>query len=250
MRLRKMLLALIAGVVACGVGLWVYGPITFAISQDQIQAQIDAKLPITGEKAGIAYLVEHAQITLVEGRLRLDSVVELTHDDMLLRATSRAWTEIVYRDGGFYLAHLQPESVELSSTPQTQERLGRWRDRAQRLTQTLGVEEQAQAFAEQKRAQIIAILQTSVLHAIQQRLDHAPVYRLDDDKTSHAGAKLFLDRVEVGQGQLLITLNLLKGSLRLAMIGLGFVFSCLLALGFVVSLLGLLASPCVRNWRF
>jgi hypothetical protein len=217
-----------------GAYLLTHPAIEVRISRDVVQAKIDDKLPLHGEKRGFHYTIRNAVVDLrPDGRVGMISDVDVVF--LLYAMTARvAGSGVpIYRDGSFYLAGFafdQAPTIDSKMSAADRERFGTARNRvlgALRLDP-----ERVDAFIQEHKAEIVDRLTWAGETEMHSYLDRRAIYTLRPDSVRQSLARLALQSLRVERDELVVILDPMtaveRGLAYLIAAGLGLVLAAIL----------------------
>lgn len=240
---------LVAGMLTLGAGLVAWArPVELSFSREDIQRQVDAKLPIEADKGPF-----HVRVTSAEVQLRADTrlgVVAGFHADAAGRTADGQATlsgVLVYEpgEGAFYLRQAALETVKAEIgrvSPDDAASTGRVRQAVRSLGQAVleytGLDDNLAAL----RSASVEAFQERATHAtsevLARVLDGHPVYRLDQGRVRHRAARLVLQRIDVTGDAMVVTLDLRDAAWRV----IGWVVVALGAVALITYIAALLSN--------
>ena len=151
---------------------------TVELTEADLQAKIDRRLPIEKQKLLFTVLVSALKVELSEGSERIGMVADMEiKSPHLSSGKGRAWLDGTLRyessEGSFYFQQTEVREVKFENIP----------------------------------AKYHGLLRELLQHAVQRRLAETPVYQLDENKTKQQLAKALLKSVKVIGGKLVLELS-------------------------------------------
>ena len=201
----RWLLGLVVALCVAGGGLYLWlaqNSFRVTISKAQLQERIDARMPFTGTRGPLQYTVMRAAIDLrANGRVGIDADFSARILGTDVGAALVGSGVLDYREGEFFLREVGVEDVAILPGPQ--------RESGSRLRQILGANARGVLSVAQKQIEDeIRRHGGAILGAV---LERYPVYKLKPENVKHELARLVLEKIEVQDQSLVVTLNPLKG---------------------------------------
>ncbi len=236
-RKRYLGLGLLVLLAFAGLAYAVMHPtVTVRLSREEVQAKVDAKLPLRVTKLGVAYDVSRAVVDLrPDGRVAVDADVDASALNRTAKVALVGSGALAYRDGEFFLTGFKveravPRAVDpsLADEARPQGRLGAaiealaLKDRAAKALEAAGAEDGA-AFLTARKDAVVAMAKAKGEGMLADALERRPVYRLKEDDVRQSLAKLALRDVRVEDGQLVAELNVMHALARILLyvVGIG-----------------------------
>lgn len=213
--------------------LWGHPAVVIAIPKDAVQAEIDRRLPIEGERLMVSWRVNDAVIDFTsDGRVAIVADVRGQFLGRSVSARADASGRPIYRDGAFYVG-----DFTLDKTPQLLGADLKEGDRSraevlrEKVLSTLHIDPVAAGvwFAEHK-AELASAMTAAAQEKLRATLAARPVYRLKETDLKQALARLALRDVAVKDDVLLLTLDWATAAERAAGWGLAAVIAIVAAL--------------------
>ena len=212
-------IALAAAMVACGIaaaaGLALRPKVEIVMDRAALQARVEARLPFHGSKGSIRYTVTGVKVDIrPDGRVASDAVVSLTAMGHSAVGHLVGSGVLSYGGGSFYLGAFALEKASIHVGPpstQTPTGVPRSSEEARAAAARRHLADMVTHFAtgaQQEAEREVRESGSAVMAAV---LDRYPVYTLRQGDFKRDVARLFLERVQVRDGNLVVTLDIVGG---------------------------------------
>lgn len=193
---------LILGAIAAGLYFYfAQNGLRISIGKDALQTRIDQRMPFIGVRGPLHYSLNTALLDLrADGRVGVDAGIGLQVLNRTVEARVTGSGRLEYRDGDFFLYEIAVEDVALAEAQP-----GAAPDPRARLRQIL--ESKLRNVASGALRQLEEELRKHGGAVLGAALDRYPVYRLKQEDHKQALAKMVLDKIEVRDQTLIVTLS-------------------------------------------
>jgi len=211
---------------------------------------IDVKIPVIKDRKADLFIKSAKLDFLPSGGVQIESPLSVKMDGRFVKGVVNAESDIVYRDGQFFLGNIKINKIhieEFELTEADQKKLNTGKKIAEgskkliaKWNKFIKKEDKGGALengiSESKVKEYIKSIRNDLIKKLERfainKFESIPIYKLDSSKTEHNLAKLMLKDITVNDDELIITMNVGK---LVSTVWL-YIVSFLAAIGFVVML--------------